>query len=54
MRISLLLRTFTGGLYTLTIVVPSTSTAVQFSIESTGQVATIFHLEAFSTYVAVP
>ena len=54
MGISLLLKTLTGGLYTLTIVVPSTSTAVQFSIKSVGQVAAIFHLEAFLTNVAFP
>ena len=35
-------------------VVPSTSTAVQFSIESSGQVAAIFYLEPFLTNVAVP
>ena len=54
MGISLLLRTITSGLYTLMTVVPSTSTAVQFSTESAGQVAAIFHLEPFLTKVAVP
>ena len=54
MGISLLLRTLTGGLYTLMTVVPSISTDVQFSIESAGQVAAIFHLEPFLTNVAVP
>ena len=54
MGISLLLKTLTGGLYTLITVVSSTSTAVQFSIESVGQVAAIFHLEPFLTKVAVP
>ena len=54
MGISLLLRTLTGDLYTLMTVVPSTSTAVQFSIESAAQVAAIFLLEPFLTEAAVP
>ena len=52
--ISLLMRTISGGLYTLMAVVPSTSTAVQFGIESAGQVAAIFRLEPFLANVAVP
>ena len=52
--ISLLLRALTGGLYTLMTVVPSTSTAVHFGIESSGQVAAVFHLEPFLTKEAVP
>ena len=54
MGISLLLRTLTGGLYIVMIVVPLTSTVVQFSIESAGQVAAIFYLESFLTKVDVP
>ena len=54
MGISLLLRTLTGGLHTLMTVVSSTSTPVQFSIESAGQVAAIFHLERLLTKMAVP
>ena len=54
MGISLLFRALIGGLYTLMTVVLSTSTAVQFSIESSGQVAAIFHLKPFLTKEAVP
>ena len=54
MGISLLLRALTGGLYTLMTVVPSTSAAVQLSVESSGQVAPIFDLEPFLTKEAAP